>query len=60
MAFDIAMIKATYARLAARVEAARKVTNKPLTASEKKSLKIMPFRQFGFLKMISFNTKLAL
>ncbi|MGB0254548.1 MAG: aconitate hydratase [Flavobacteriaceae bacterium] len=35
MAFDIAMIKATYARLAARVEAARKVTGKPLTASEK-------------------------
>ena len=35
MAFDIAMIKATYARLAALVEAARKVTNKPLTASEK-------------------------
>ena len=35
MAFDIAMIKATYARLAARVETARKVTNKPLTASEK-------------------------
>ena len=35
MAFDIAMIKATYARLAARVEAARNVTNKPLTASEK-------------------------
>jgi aconitate hydratase len=35
MAFDIAMITATYARLAARVEAARKVTNKPLTASEK-------------------------
>ena len=35
MAFDIAMIKATYARLASRVEAARKVTNKPLTASEK-------------------------
>ncbi|MBL19526.1 MAG: aconitate hydratase [Flavobacteriaceae bacterium] len=35
MAFDIAMIKATYARLAAFVEAARKVTNKPLTASEK-------------------------
>jgi aconitate hydratase len=35
MAFDIAMIKATYARLAARVEEARKVTNKPLTASEK-------------------------
>ena len=35
MAFDIAMIKATYARLAARVEAARKATNKPLTASEK-------------------------
>ena len=35
MAFDIAMIKATYTRLAARVEEARKVTNKPLTASEK-------------------------
>jgi aconitate hydratase len=35
MAFDIAMIKATYARLAARVEAARKATGKPLTASEK-------------------------
>ena len=35
MAFDIAMIKATYARLAARVEAARKAVNKPLTASEK-------------------------
>ena len=35
MAFDIAMIKASYARLASRVEAARKVTNKPLTASEK-------------------------
>ncbi len=35
MAFDIAMIKATYARLAERVEAARKATGKPLTASEK-------------------------
>ena len=35
MAFDISMIKATYDRLASRVEAARKATNKPLTASEK-------------------------
>jgi aconitate hydratase len=35
MAFDIEMIKATYSRFAKRVEAARKVTEKPLTASEK-------------------------
>lgn len=35
MAFDIAMIKATYARLAERVEAARNLVGKPLTASEK-------------------------
>ena len=35
MAFDISMIKATYERLASRVEAARKATAKPLTASEK-------------------------
>ena len=35
MAFDISMIKATYDRLASRVEAARKATKKPLTASEK-------------------------
>ena len=35
MAFDISMIKATYERLASRVEAARKVTGKALTASEK-------------------------
>mgnify|MGYP003321645076 FL=1 len=35
MAFDISMIKATYKRLAARVEAARKATGKQLTASEK-------------------------
>jgi aconitate hydratase len=35
MAFDISMIKATYERLASRVEAARKATEKPLTASEK-------------------------
>ena len=35
MAFDIAMIKAAYTRLADRVEAARKVIGKPLTASEK-------------------------
>ena len=35
MAFDISMIKATYERLASSVEAARKVTGNPLTASEK-------------------------
>ena len=35
MAFDIAMIQATYARLAERVAQARKITGKPLTASEK-------------------------
>ena len=35
MAFDIEMIKAFYARLEERVEAARKLTGKPLTASEK-------------------------
>ena len=35
MAFDIAMIEATYARLANRVAQARKTTGKPLTASEK-------------------------
>ena len=35
MAFDIAMIKASYARLAERVEAARNLVGKPLTAAEK-------------------------
>ncbi len=35
MAFDIEMIKAVYARLEERVTAARKLTGKPLTASEK-------------------------
>ena len=35
MAFDIAMIKATYTRLAERVDAARKLVGKPLTAAEK-------------------------
>ena len=35
MAFDIEMIKAVYARLENRVEAARKLTGKALTASEK-------------------------
>ena len=35
MAFDIAMIKASYARLAERVEAARNMVGKPLTAAEK-------------------------
>ncbi len=35
MAFDIEMIKAVYARLKGRVAEARKLTGKPLTASEK-------------------------
>ena len=35
MAFDIEMIKAVYARLEDRVEAARKLTGRSLTASEK-------------------------
>jgi aconitate hydratase len=35
MAFDIEMIKAVYARLEDRVTEARKLTKKPLTASEK-------------------------
>jgi aconitate hydratase len=35
MAFDIDMIKAVYARMAERVEAARKIVNRPLTLSEK-------------------------
>ena len=35
MAFDIEMIKAVYARLEDRVSAARNLTGKPLTASEK-------------------------
>lgn len=35
MAFDIEMIKQVYSRLPERVEAARKLTGKPLTASEK-------------------------
>ena len=35
MAFDIEMIKSVYARLEDRVSAARKLTGKPLTASEK-------------------------
>lgn len=35
MAFDIDMIKAVYATMAERIEAARKVVNKPLTLSEK-------------------------
>ncbi len=35
MAFDIEMIKQVYNRLPERVEAARKLTGKPLTASEK-------------------------
>ena len=35
MAFDIAMIKASYAHLSQRVEAARKLVGKPLTAAEK-------------------------
>ena len=35
MAFDIEMIKAVYARLTERVTQARKLTGKPLAASEK-------------------------
>ncbi|MEQ8245909.1 aconitate hydratase [Fulvivirga sp.] len=35
MAFDLDMIKAVYAGMGARIEAARKVVNKPLTLSEK-------------------------
>lgn len=35
MAFDIEMIKAVYARMEQRIEAARKVLNKPLTLTEK-------------------------
>ena len=35
MAFDIEMIKAVYDRLPERIEAARKVVNKPLSLSEK-------------------------
>lgn len=35
MAFDIDMIKAVYATMSERIAAARKVTNKPLTLSEK-------------------------
>ncbi|MEO1053505.1 MAG: aconitate hydratase [Bacteroidota bacterium] len=35
MAFDIDMIKAVYARMGERIEAARKVVNKPLTLPEK-------------------------
>ncbi|QSE96210.1 aconitate hydratase [Fulvivirga lutea] len=35
MAFDLDMIKAVYADMAEKIEAARKVVNKPLTLSEK-------------------------
>ncbi len=35
MAFDIEMIKAVYERFPSRIEAARKLTNKPLTLTEK-------------------------
>lgn len=35
MAFDIEMIKAVYARMGERIEAARRVLNKPLTLTEK-------------------------
>ena len=35
MVFDLNMIKGVYARMAERIEAARKVTGKPLTLSEK-------------------------
>lgn len=35
MTFDLDMIKAVYARMGERIEAARKITNKPLTLTEK-------------------------
>ena len=35
MAFDIEMINAVYAQLGARIDAARKVLNKPLSLTEK-------------------------
>jgi aconitate hydratase len=35
MTFDLDMIKAVYARMGERIEAARKVTNRPLTLAEK-------------------------
>ena len=35
MTFDLEMIKAVYAQMGPRIEAARKVTNKPLTLTEK-------------------------
>ena len=35
MAFDIEMIKAVYARIGERIDAARKIVNRPLTLSEK-------------------------
>jgi aconitate hydratase len=35
MVFDLEMIKAVYSRMGERIEAARKVVNKPLTLSEK-------------------------
>jgi aconitate hydratase len=35
MTFDLDMIKAVYARMEERIDAARKVTNKPLTLTEK-------------------------
>ncbi|MFN5372483.1 MAG: aconitate hydratase, partial [Bacteroidia bacterium] len=35
MAFDLEMIRSVYARFGERVEAARKITGRPLTLSEK-------------------------
>jgi aconitate hydratase len=35
MTFDLEMIKAVYAKMGERIEAARKITNKPLTLTEK-------------------------
>jgi aconitate hydratase len=35
MTFDLDMIKAVYARMGERIEAARKITNRPLTLAEK-------------------------
>lgn len=46
MAFDINMIKQVYSRLSERVVAARKLTGRPLTATEKKPL-FSPLGKFG-------------
>ncbi|WP_332912842.1 hypothetical protein [Algoriphagus boritolerans] len=44
MAFDIEMIKAVYARFPERIAAARKAVGKPLTLTEKNSLRSLERR----------------